>query len=87
MWQIQCRARSGNDHLSRLRPGDESLPKTQVPHSQPVSPLGTDGTALNFDSGQEGAAGEGELSVPPNEETVKIETEDVLFFTVLDRVL
>lgn len=38
------------------------------------------GTALNFDSGQEGAAGEGELSVPLNEETVKIEIKDGLFF-------
>lgn len=41
---------------------------------------GTDSTALNFDSGQEGAAGEGELSVPLNEERVKIEIEDVLFY-------
>ena len=82
-----CRVRWGNISLSRLRPGNGSLPKTQVPLSQTVSWPGTDGTALNFDSGQEGTAGEGELFVPPNEETVKIEIEDGLFFTILGRVL
>lgn len=83
MWQAQGKARWGNGHLCRLRPGNGSLPKTQVPLSHPVSWSGIDGTLLNFDSWQEGAAGEGKLPVLPNEQGVKRKIEIVFFFFLL----